>query len=323
MASYSTLEVFTRFGTDAFGLERTLRMVQAFIQILISFSFVQNLFFALVAWASPPTASHLDRVGTVSILRELRSRVAVTRRFFRFFRFLDSFQAAYKLLYPARPGTGDSRGAELWLDVSGRSFNGMYLLLEASTLAEALAVPGLSVWGPELSQKINVEAQRFWFFALLCGIATGLIRLVKLHAYAPVPETGEGFGDGRKPGGQGEHGGDGKAQARGDSDNALEKDHSHLKRTAKARREEREALRREARSKSRQLLRRLVADTLDLAIPGVIIGWISLEPGTVGVVLAITTYLTSLDVWERCKKEVIAANSAAVAAAPAPPALTK
>ncbi len=291
-----------------------MRMVQALLQVLSSYSLPFSLLLSLVSLTRPPTAPAPDSALMLSVLHGVRSRVALGRRFFRVFRFLESFQAAYNLYYPPVPvpSKGGGRGAEVWLDILGRSFNGMYLLLETLGLPDALAVPGLSAWGPDLAPVVHVEAQRFWFLALVCGVGAGLVRLVKLFAYAPVPETGEGFGDGQKPekeGGRGE--GEVSEQEGGDGLDAWKRDRDRMRRNLQAHRERRRKRVRHIRTASRKILRRLAADVLDLAVPGAVVGWVPVQPGTVGALMVVTTYLTGLDVWERCGREVAETKIAA------------
>ena len=53
-----------------------------------------------------------------------------------------------------------------------------------------------------------------------------------------------------------------------------------------------------------KLGRTATANALDVVLPGVAVGWINASPGTVGVAMFVTTILTSMDVWERCGREV-------------------
>ncbi|KAJ4414505.1 NADH dehydrogenase [ubiquinone] flavoprotein 1, mitochondrial [Gnomoniopsis sp. IMI 355080] len=338
MAS-SRLEQFIRFGTDAAGIERMLRMVQAILMVILSRPFLTSGFTSLVAlgnrhvWVEP-------RAASVAALSQLRSQVAVTRRFFRIFRFLESFQAAhviYTSFYlsptPAAPtepssqeGDAAAEGkegpdvkqetptkpaqkcsnpncrnhhpppkpssripAEAWLDIFSRTFNGMYLLLEALTLLDALSLPGLSLFGSHWFPILHVEAQRFWFFALVCDLLSGLLKLVKLVAYGPVPQTGEGYGlvaGGRK---------DEKEMA------DWERQRERMRKIVWARKEGMRLWKLEIRTRGYRLARRCVADLLDLVIPGVVVGWLRVAPGTVGACMVVSTWLTGLEVWERCK----------------------
>ncbi|KAK7747375.1 hypothetical protein SLS53_001629 [Cytospora paraplurivora] len=335
----STIDWFIRFGTDAAGLDRLLRMVQAFLMLITSLPLLQTGLIDLIAlgnghiWDEP-------RVVDIGALGALRGQVSFARRLFRMFRFLESFQAANKLyatFYSQPPGPSqppsaaqvpsgtpdpaqakedkdassapeparadpDARQqrrrrqqppAEAWLDILGRTFNGMYLLLETLTLLDSLQQPGLSPWGPTWYRTLHVEGQRFWFLALALGVASGLTKIIKLFAYAPVPPTGEGYGYGT--------GG-------GERDESLmadwERERERLRRIVWRRREQRKLWRANIRGRLRGLVRRCVADFLDLAIPGSVLGWVRVAPGTLGALMVVTTYLTGIEIWERCGRDV-------------------
>ncbi|KUI69271.1 hypothetical protein VM1G_05028 [Cytospora mali] len=230
----STLEQFIRFGTDAAGIERVLRMAQAILMVIISQPLLTNAFVELVS------------LGNKHLWEEPR----VANR---------------------RTGAGASQApAEAWLDISARAFNGMYLLLETATLVDALGFP---LWGPYWSARLAVEGQRFWFLALACGVASGLTRIVKLFAYAPKKAEGDMMD--------------------------WERERERLRRIMWPRREQRRLWRANIRGKLRGLVRKCVADFLDLAVPGSVVGWVKVDSGTVGALMVVTTYLTGMDLWER------------------------
>lgn len=154
----------------------------------------------------------------------------------------------------------------------------MYLLLETLHFPEALGVEGLSVWGRERAGMLHVEGQRFWFFALICAVAAGVLKLGGLRL-------------------RGSKGGIKKGEQEGEQRNGEK---------GEVQREKEEE--REKREQARRVLRRLVADVLDLAVPGAVIGWVPASPGTVGVLMLGSTWLTALEVWERCGREIDAAK---------------
>lgn len=119
----------------------------------------------------------------------------------------------------------------------------------------------------------NVEGQRFWFLSLVCGILLGLIRLWKLR-------------DGGK-------GGKVKGEKKDVTEKRKPKDDSEIRRKRK-----------EERGKMRKLWRRLVADVMDLAGPGKVVGWVPVDSGVVGLLTLGSTWLTGMEVWERCGREV-------------------
>ncbi|KAF3761604.1 hypothetical protein M406DRAFT_323933 [Cryphonectria parasitica EP155] len=175
---------------------------------------------------------------------------------------------------------------EAWLDIFSRTFNGMYLLLETLTLVDALELPGLRLWGLHWTTVLHVEGQRFWFFSLLCGLTAGLVKVVKLVAYGPVPQTGEEYWAWeRKPEAEMEE---------------WEKMREKMRRFVHRRREGRKAWKREIRTRGFRIARRCVADLLDLALPGSVVGWVRVQPGTMGLAMVVSTWLTGLEIWERC-----------------------
>lgn len=333
--------------------------------VVLSQPVLTSGFFKLVAlgnqhvWTEP-------RVASITALSELRGTVALVRRFFRVFRFLESFRAAhviYTSFYAPAPAlfappvvnaeppsppetlatsakalgeekearangangaqeaelkpqvvpalththgphcrhhqaraktTSNNPPAEAWLDIFGRTFNGMYLLLETLTLGDALQLPGLPLWGAAWAPILHVEGQRFWLLALACGVLSGLLKIVKLVAYGPVPQTGEGYGGG------------GIAAAADETKDMPEwqRQREKMRRVVYARREARRAWKGEIRTRGYALARRCVADLFDMPVPGSVVGWVRVEPGTVGMVMVVSTWLTGVEVWERCGREI-------------------
>jgi hypothetical protein len=295
-------------------------MIQAILQIFAYFPLSLGLLTFLLSfsgWDSSP----VEAGAVVPTLLSLRSKVALSRRFFRMFRFLDSFHKASSLYSTKQPSYRDGKKpVEVWLDITGQSFNGMYLLLETLTLLDAMDVRGLKVWGETRERIINIEAQRFWFLSLVCGILGSLVKMVKIMAYKPVPEKGEGFGDGSVGKDIAET--ESKEEQPDNADrNRLVSDNgdkatpwewrderARLRHVVFQQREQRKRWRREVKTRSQGIVRRLLADTLDLALPGAVVGWIPASPGTVGVMMLGSTYLTGKGVWERCGRELAAAR---------------
>ncbi|KAI1742950.1 NADH-ubiquinone oxidoreductase [Xylaria scruposa] len=238
-----------------------------------------------------PATTHAALLG-------LKNQLALARRYFRLFRFLESFLAAQKIYASltststtsakgkgAKEKAGD-KGREniaLWLDVFGRTFNGMYLLLEASTIVDVQGIPGFAIWGPELERAVAVEGQRFWLFSLVCGVLAGLSRISDAVASASedVPAEGEKKKEGTT---------DEKASS------TTQEQVDHLARS------------REVRAKISTLSRRVVSDALDITLPGSVVGWVPVSTGTVGIAMFVTTVLTSMDIWDRCGREVAASK---------------
>ncbi|KAI1867312.1 hypothetical protein JX265_000851 [Neoarthrinium moseri] len=302
-------EQFIRFTTDSVGLERTFRLLQATVQIIASYPAVLGLLLSLLGFITGSSSAAVSHAQTNVILLALRQRLGLARRFFRLFRFLDAFHAAHKL-YAGLSATGAAPApAEAWLDVLGRTFNGMYLLLEASTIVDALQIEGLRVWAPDWERAITVEAQRFWLLALVCGVLAGLLRMVKVLAYTPVPATGDGFAHGAKEGK--DDAGEKDKVGPGDGDEGefdMQKEQQRLRAIVKERRKGRVLWRREVRAKLRGLGRAVTANALDIVLPGSVVGWVQADPGTVGLAMFVTSILTGMDAWERCGREVAASK---------------
>ena len=72
------------------------------------------------------------------------------------------------------------------MDGVAGTFNGLYLLLEAVTLVDALRIPGLAIWGIELESALKIESQRFWLFALAAGALACILRLSRLQDLTPT-----------------------------------------------------------------------------------------------------------------------------------------
>lgn len=192
--------------------------------------------------------------------------------------FSDSYSAFTSLTEPAgknAPG-GISRAIylEKTLDGLASTFNGMYLLLEAATIVDALGIQGLTVLGAELAFATKIEAQRCWFLALVFGALSCTLKLAKIQKVAkPVSEKTVDAKDNA-----------GKDEKRRD---IVAK--SQVPQTT---------------SQQARLSRKLMTCMLDLPLPGSIVGWIPASPGTLGLLMLTTSVLSGVDVWERCGKEV-------------------
>ncbi|KXJ88526.1 peroxisomal biogenesis factor 11 [Microdochium bolleyi] len=294
-----TLDQFIAFTTDTVGIERILRLVQALAQVFATCALPFELLLTAIA-------AHTGRKAspelTLAILIAVKQRFNLARRFFRVFRFVESFRAAQKLYARASSTVGQQKqkdsstgntnniGADVWLDIFGHTFNGMYLLLEATTIIDVLDIDGLSVWDAPTRATISVEAQRFWLFALVCGMLSGLWKMFCIMAYAPVPQQ-QAITNNKS-------GADEKKEKEGEQDPAalLKEEQARLRQGV----QDREAHRSEERARIYKLGRGAVANAFDIAIPGAVVGWLDLSEGAVGSAMVVSTVLTGLAVWERC-----------------------
>ncbi|OIW32790.1 hypothetical protein CONLIGDRAFT_278152 [Coniochaeta ligniaria NRRL 30616] len=283
MSSGAKIEQIIRFTTDAVGLERTFRFFQAVFQIISSYPAVFSIFLAVLDFG---TAKAHAPAETLSILLALRQRMNLGRRFFRLLRFVESFHAAQKLYVSIAPSrqAGEKQQStpaqpEAWLDVFARTFNGMYLLLDAPAIVSELKIAGFQLWSPEWDRVVMIEAQRFWLFALACGALSSFVKMQRLRAARPAKVVVDGSG--------------------------AEKTRQNT--TVATVNEKEEAAKIEERARTKKLhglARNVVANSLDIILPGVVLGWIDASPGTVGLAMLVTTILTGMDAWERCGREV-------------------
>ena len=265
--SFSNIKTrHTNNPTD--GLERLLRFIQATIQILAALVATSPAAFDIISNA-------LNTHEVRRPLAELSSRLGLVRRFIRFFRFMDAFSASYStftsLTEPAgKNGVSAASTAiylEKTLDGLAPTFNGLYLLLEAATIVDALGIEGLSVLGKEVAFATKIEAQRCWFLALVFGAVGCGLKLSKAQVVSkPVSEKTVDAKDGA--------GKDEKSQSSKSTPQQL------------------------------RLSRKLITCLLDLPLPSSIVGWIPASPGTLGLLMLTTSVLSGVDVWERCGREV-------------------
>jgi hypothetical protein len=211
-------------------------------------------------------------------LAELASRLGLVRRFIRFFRFFDALSDSYNVFTSLTEltGSGDKNAyLEKTLDGLASTFNGLYLLLEATTLVDALGIQELAILGKELEIATKVEAQRSWFLALIFGALSCMLKISKLQQSTPAKPESE------------------KAA------NATSKDDGDGKQGVVA-----VAGKAKMTAQRVRLSRKLTACLLDMPLLGSIISWIPASEGTVGLLMLTTSFLTGVDVWERCGREV-------------------
>ncbi|KAJ5172050.1 subunits of heterodimeric actin filament capping protein Capz [Penicillium capsulatum] len=149
---------FSRFVNSGAGLEKTLRLVQAVAQIAAVFT-----------------------VGSTAVrLTTAKLQLALTRRFFRFFGFLESFQRVSALL--GKAGMGTVAG---WLDLAKWTCFGLYFVLEDLTMLHAMGVYAVS-WEAEVMRQANT----FWFYALALSLAGTLYRFFSAPVLPPNSKKG-------------------------------------------------------------------------------------------------------------------------------------
>ncbi|KUJ21915.1 peroxin PEX11-1 [Mollisia scopiformis] len=228
-----SLKQLIHFTNDAGALEKILRLLQSISQVLAVY----------------PLTSEDAKTWLL-----LRRQFALGRRYIRFFRWMDCLSKTYVAF-------GEETGWVAVLGVGKWSCMGAFLFLESVTILDVMGV-----WETEWTKWCLVEANRFWFYALVFSLLWGIVQLFALNAIGKEVELKE------------------KGDDESSSDEAIE-----------ARRK----TELEKKHKRAGITRRLVVDGLDLLIPGHVVGWIVTSAAVTGVAGSISTVLSMKDVWDK------------------------
>ncbi|KAH7483323.1 peroxisomal biogenesis factor 11 [Fusarium oxysporum f. sp. albedinis] len=277
-----TYEHFVAFGTDLVGIERILRGFQAICSLLVWYP-------ALFALVQPKVSSTLS-------LRALGSQINVSRRFIRFFRFLDTFRAGW-LVYVAQ---GD-KSLDIWLDIISKTCFGMFGMMETLTLLDLCSIENLRVFSPEKFQEIDYQSQLFWFAGLYTSVLVTVIRLYQLVAGTPASVKREtvSISSTEKPAELIATEKETAVLSEKMIKDDLDKERERLKSIVNKRKTERRAWIKKFKREGYVLLRTLVSDLIDMLLPTTTVGWVKLEPGLVSLAMFFTTFTTGQAVWER------------------------
>ena len=154
------------------GIERILRGFQAICALLVwypaLFAFVEN------------------KVSSPAPLGVLGGQINVSRRFIRFFRFLDSFQAGWKAFV-----SQGNKGLDGWLEIVSKTCFGMFGMMETMTLLDLCGIENLRIFSVEKFAEIEYQGQLFWFAGLYTSIMVSIIRLFRLLFSPPAAVTKE------------------------------------------------------------------------------------------------------------------------------------
>ncbi|KAH8703132.1 peroxin PEX11-1 [Talaromyces proteolyticus] len=125
------------------GIEKTLRLIQAICQVLASSIFISYI----------PNAVYAVGCATA------KNQIALARRYLRFFKFIESFNAGYTAWQvPAATGTDSVKKL---LEVSKWTVLGVYFLMEDFTILDAMGV-----WVAPWAQDLFTESNKWWFYAI-------------------------------------------------------------------------------------------------------------------------------------------------------------
>lgn len=128
----------------------------------------------------------------------------------------------------------------------------------------------MGVWQTDWAKQCLIEANKFWFYALVFSMLLGLIQLSALNrAYNDTSTSHEE-----------------KEKLDSSSDEMIAARKKQVT---------------ELRSKKADLRRKLFVDTLDLFIPGHVVGWLSTSAATTGIAGAMSTVLSLKDIWDKSK----------------------
>ncbi|GKZ30581.1 hypothetical protein AbraIFM66950_009658 [Aspergillus brasiliensis] len=133
------LDHLYRFTRTTPGLEKTLRLVQSLCVLALQIPTLQN--------------------ESISRFNIAKTQFALTRRFLRFFNFIDCFNQAFALL--GGSSSADRSIVKTVIEISKWSCFGCYFLLEDLTLLHAT-----SIYPTPYNTAILTEANKFWFYAL-------------------------------------------------------------------------------------------------------------------------------------------------------------
>ncbi|KAI1062469.1 hypothetical protein LB506_006135 [Fusarium annulatum] len=264
------------------GIERILRGFQAICSLIVWYP-------ALFALIQPKVPSTLS-------LRALGGQINVSRRFIRFFRFLDTFRAGW-LVYVAQ---GD-KSIDMWLDIISKTCFGMFGMMETLTLLDLCGIENLRVFSAEKFQEIDYQSQLFWFAGLYTSVLVTVIRLYRLVAGTPASVKREtvSISSTEKPAELITAEKETAVLSEKMTKDDLDKERERLKSIVNKRKTERRAWIKKFKREGYVLLRALVSDLLDMLLPTTTIGWVKLEPGLVSLAMFITTFTTGQAVWER------------------------
>ncbi|KAE8451597.1 hypothetical protein EG329_003670 [Mollisiaceae sp. DMI_Dod_QoI] len=226
-----TFKQIIRVTNDAGALEKILRLLQSISQVLAAYSVT------------------IEDTKTWLLLRR---QFALGRRYIRFFRWIDCLAKAYTVFR-------EETGLVAVLAVGKWSCMGAFLFLESLTILDMMGV-----WQAEWAKQCLIEANKFWFYALVFSLIWGLVQLSALTSFHSYQ----------------------KENAESSSDEAM---------VAQRRAEH------EQKQQKADIRRRLVVDGFDLLIPGHVTGWISTSAAMTGIAGSISTVFSIKDVWNKLR----------------------
>ncbi|OAL33419.1 hypothetical protein AYO20_07275 [Fonsecaea nubica] len=252
------------------GVEKSLKFLQSTSQIA-----------ATVGYLSPDEAA---------LWLTAKNQFALARRFLRLFKWIDCWNAAYAQYqsFPSSKTTKDQpakplqpsiaqSGVHSLLIVSKWSLLGMYLFIEMFTIVDAV----LDTWRP-WAVTAQTEALKFWFYALSASIALSLYELLFVYPDSASSKNNQSTN-----------------QKKEEKTSTVVEKTSRKGAVDESDEPEQSKPRNPLTAKRNAIFRQLVIDTCDLLIPAAAVGWLPLDPVTVGAAGSVSALLGGSDVWYR------------------------
>ncbi len=134
---------------------------------------------------------------------------------------------------------------------------------KTATNASQLDVMG--IWPAEWAKMLLIEGNKFWFYSLLFSIALGILQLISLSSSSSSPLPTETTSPNEKG----------------------EKEEMMAYEVEKKR-----------KKKTDKLKRKLLADCLDLLVPGFVVGWIPISSAVAGLATVGSSWICLGDIWD-------------------------
>ncbi|KAB8295811.1 hypothetical protein EYC80_008633 [Monilinia laxa] len=265
------------FASDAAGLEKSLRLMQALCQIFAFYPRVLGVVLAGVGMGGVGATGGKGvdgRIGVVEGLWRARREVAVGRRYLRFFRFIENFSKAWDSLC-------NEDGLKMLTGVGKSGFMGAYLGLESLTILDMMGICS-TPW----SSTCILEGNKFWFYSLCISIFGGFVDLFEIyhshdsnHVDADTPDSTS-------------------TQNPTTTSQNIEDKPPSIAPISSSEITRPNSKRQKARSTT-EILLKIIENAADLIIPGAVTGWIITDAGIIGVATVISTVLSSGEIWRR------------------------
>ncbi|KAF2426164.1 hypothetical protein EJ08DRAFT_736495 [Tothia fuscella] len=254
------LQELSNFGNNAAALEKTLRLGQSLSQIAGGVAVSSKDAVTCNIARSQFALSRQDHIK----LCQTGKADQTGRRFFRLHKWIDCWSSAHTHFY-----SENSSSVEKMLETFKWSFHGMYFFLEMLTISNVMGLTATS-WGP----KVTIESNKFWFYGLVTSIILSLYHLWLSSSLFDIPEKS--------------------------STTEEVEIKTGVKKSKMDIVDEKSAARPVARrppTNTSQIWKQLIIDGCDLFIPGSVVGWIPADAVTVGVAMAVSSFLAGRDIW--------------------------